>query len=57
MHEEDNYILRMWRDGQGLADWRYSLEDLNTQEKQAFASLEALYQFIKARIKGDTDSN
>lgn len=42
MREEMLYSLRLWRDGDKLADWRASLKNLSTQEVQHFASLSAL---------------
>lgn len=45
------YLLRMWqeeRDGQLI--WRASLEAPGPGERHAFASLEALFEFLQAQV-------
>jgi hypothetical protein len=51
-----SYLLRLWRvDGENephppeKAVWRASLEDPNTRERKAFASLDELFDFLRER--------
>lgn len=51
-----SYLLRLWRvngdDGphpREKAVWRASLEDPNTRERKAFASLDDLFDFLRER--------
>lgn len=39
-----SYLLRLWRTLEG--DWRASLEAPGTGERQGFASLQALFEFL-----------
>jgi hypothetical protein len=58
-----SYLLRLWRvSGQGesqsplpKATWRASLEDPHTGERQGFASLDALVEFLWEQIGSDPD--
>jgi hypothetical protein len=48
------YMLRLWKVGQGEdAIWRVSLENAHTGECRAFASREALYDFLGALTAGE----
>jgi len=45
------YLVRLWRVGEGeRALYRASLEDPHTGDVRAFASLEGLVAYLKARI-------
>jgi hypothetical protein len=46
MREEERLLLRLWRNGAGLQDWRASLEDLRTREKVSFARLKDLLHYL-----------
>ena len=53
-NEDDRYLaymLRLWRvhDDDGEPTWRASLESPHTAERQGFADLEALFEFLKER--------
>jgi hypothetical protein len=44
------YMLRLWRErGEGGTAWRAMLESPHTGERHGFASLEALFEFLKQR--------
>jgi hypothetical protein len=56
------YLLRLWqaRDAEGVR-WRASLEDIRTGQRQGFASLEELFEFLRTRMEvtmedSETDS-
>lgn len=49
------YMLRLWQDEAGT-DWRASLENPHTGERRGFASLEALFTFLKQRA-GQSDQD
>jgi hypothetical protein len=40
------YVLRCWREG---SNWRYSLEEVGSGERQGFASLDEFVAFLLAR--------
>jgi hypothetical protein len=42
------YLLRLWRVNAAANTWRASLEEPHTGEQRAFASLEALFDFLRA---------
>ena len=45
------YLLRLWQiQDNGQIDWRASLENAHTGEKLAFAHLDELVAFLRARI-------
>ncbi len=43
------YLLRLWRAGGG-GEWRASVEDPHTGERRGFASLEALFAFLREQV-------
>jgi len=46
------YLLRLWRTQyQGEWHWRASLESPHTSERQLFANLEQLFDFLRERCK------
>jgi hypothetical protein len=40
------YLLRCWHEG---PTWRYSLEEIGTDEKRGFASIDELVSYLLAR--------
>lgn len=44
-----SYLLRPWRDG-STADWRASLEDTTTGQRQAFANVKLLVNFLDHQL-------
>jgi hypothetical protein len=47
------YVLRLWRARcQGRWQWRASLEGPHTGERQTFARLEQLFDFLRERCEG-----
>jgi len=56
--EEDyrSYLLRLWREEQAPGAWRASLESVITGERRGFASLDALFDFLRDQI-ADTAGN
>jgi hypothetical protein len=49
-----SYLLRLWREErQGVQVWRASLQSVQTGERLAFASLEALCDFLKQETRTD----
>jgi len=46
------YLLRAWRVVRnGEAVWRASLEDVDTGERHGFASLEALFAYLREELR------
>ena len=46
------YMLRLWQDqGESGPQWRASLESPHTGERRGFASLEALFTFLRQRAE------
>jgi len=45
-----SYLLRLWQTSNGEKQvWRASLESPGTGERQGFASLEALFEFLQTQ--------
>jgi len=45
-----SYLLRLWQtDDQGQAVWRASLEYPGTRERQGFADLDELFEFLQTQ--------
>jgi hypothetical protein len=42
------YLVRVWRDDE-TTPWRASIEDAHTGESRGFASLEALFAFMRSQ--------
>jgi hypothetical protein len=42
-----SYLLRLWREGLTGEPWRASLQSAATGERQGFASLDGLFEFIR----------
>jgi len=53
-----SYLLRLWQAGSaGRRVWRASLESVQSGERLAFASLEALFEYLRAEtgVEGTPD--
>ena len=52
-----SYLLRLWQTTSGnKVVWRASLENSQTGERQGFASLEALFNFLRQQTDTETES-
>jgi hypothetical protein len=47
-----SYLLRMWQVGPELCDWRAMLENPSTGERQGFANLDELCDWIQTQAQG-----
>ena len=52
-----SYLLRLWRVSEEKAAWRASLESSHTGERQGFASLDDLFDFLQKQIGAVPDAN
>jgi hypothetical protein len=51
-HRYLSYLLRLWQTSNGEKQvWRASLESPGTGERQGFASLEALFDFLQTQAE------
>ena len=51
------YLLRLWRvKEEGKTTWRASLQSPQTRERRGFASLDALFDFLRQRTETALDS-
>lgn len=49
-----SYLLRLWQTSDGEAQiWRASLETPGTGERQGFASLDDLFEFLQAQTESE----
>ncbi len=46
-----SYLLRLWRAKEGEEGWRASLESAQTGERKGFASLDALFDYVRSRTR------
>lgn len=53
-----SYLLCLWQasDGETLV-WRASLESPSTRERQGFASLEVLFDFLESQIMSQNEQD
>lgn len=42
-----SYLLRLWREDQASEPWRASLQSAATGERQGFANLDTLFDYIR----------
>ncbi|MBU0494027.1 MAG: hypothetical protein KKA73_10165 [Chloroflexi bacterium] len=49
------YMLRLWQSSSEKPDWRASLESPHTGERQGFASLDDLFDFLQHRTDAVSD--
>jgi hypothetical protein len=48
-----SFLVRLWRTGDGeMGTWRASLEDARTRDCRGFASLEQLFDYLRASVGG-----
>ena len=52
-HDYLSYLLRLWRVDKEEAVWRASLESPLTGERIGFASLDALFDFLRQQINDE----
>ncbi|MCB8943388.1 MAG: hypothetical protein H6658_06510 [Ardenticatenaceae bacterium] len=62
-----SYLIRMWAEEPDTHIWRFSAENIHTQARSGFSSLEELFAFLEHSLselpqtnettKGDTQSN
>jgi hypothetical protein len=48
-----SYLLRLWRAKEGEEGWRASLESAQTGERKGFATLDALFDYVRSRTRGE----
>jgi hypothetical protein len=46
-----SYLLRLWRAKEGEEGWRASLEIAQTGERKGFATLDALFDYVRSRTR------
>ena len=46
-----SYLLRLWRAKEGQEGWRASLESAQTGERKGFATLDALFDYVRSRTR------
>jgi hypothetical protein len=52
-----SYLLRLWRvDGSTQPIWRASLKSASTGEQVGFASLEELFDYLRAEVEARSSS-
>ena len=44
-----SYLLRLWRVKEGEEGWRASLESAQTGERTGFATLDALFDYVRSQ--------
>jgi hypothetical protein len=44
-----SYLLRLWRVKEGEEGWRASLESAQTGERKGFATLGALFEYVRSQ--------
>ena len=48
-----SYLLRLWREVEGTAVWRASLQDPRTGERVGFASLDDMFKYLRHQVEAD----
>ena len=46
-----SYLLRLWRAKEGEGGWRASLESAQTGERKGFATLDALFEYVRSQTR------
>jgi hypothetical protein len=44
-----SYLLRLWRVKEGEGGWRASLESAQTGQRKGFATLDALFDYVRSQ--------
>jgi hypothetical protein len=52
-----SYLLRLWRAKEGEEGWRASLESAQTGERKGFATLDALFDYVRAQTRIESSLN
>jgi hypothetical protein len=52
-----SYLLRLWRVSEETAVWRASLESSHTGEREGFASLDDLLDFLRMQTGAVSNAN
>jgi hypothetical protein len=48
-----SYLLRLWQVNGGEEDWRASLESARGTEYKSFATLDALFAYVRAQTRAN----
>jgi len=48
-----SYLLRLWRVKEGEEGWRASLESAQTGERRGFATLDALFDYVRSQTRAE----
>jgi hypothetical protein len=49
-----SYLLRLWRVKEGEEGWRASLESAQTGERRGFATLDALFDYVRSQTRAES---
>ena len=49
-----SYLLRLWQSREGEEGWRASLESSQTGERTGFATLDALFDYVRSQTRAET---
>jgi hypothetical protein len=52
-----SFLLRLWRVKEGDESWRASLESAQTGDRRSFATLDALFEYIRSRTRAETSQD
>ena len=55
MRQLKTYLFKVWNDSKSNAMWRASLENVQSTEKEHFASVKALLSFIKKSTVSESE--
>lgn len=51
-----SYLLRLWQEEGGQQLWRASLQSTETGERRGFASLDALFGFLREQVESQDET-
>jgi hypothetical protein len=51
LSDYQSYLLRLWRAKEGAEGWRASLESAQTGERKGFATVDALFDYVRSRTR------
>jgi hypothetical protein len=52
-----SYLLRLWWVKEGEEGWRASLESAQTGERRGFATVDAMFEYIRSRARVATSQD
>jgi hypothetical protein len=52
-----SYLLRLWQAKEGEEGWRASLESAQTGERRGFATLDALFDYVRSQTRVQPSPN